>query len=127
MKQLYKIPEEFHPAAKRDMKQLVELLIQEGSIEKFDQAALTLLGNSYNTYVKAIEILHKEGITVKGKDGIPRMHPAVKIANDCETQILKFLIEFGLTPKQRNKTGLPDKKESLSPIEKFINEKIETR
>jgi len=128
METTYKIPDEFCAEAKQYMADLLVLLGKEGIINNLDTAALTLLGDSYNKYLLSQEILLQEGIVVRGKNGeVLRAHPAVKICHDSEVFLTKLLLEFGLTPKRRQKTGRDKPKEDLSPIENFINSKREIR
>jgi P27 family predicted phage terminase small subunit len=123
MRVVYNPPKEYCPDAAKYMKELVKLLNSGAIVSKLDTAALTLLGNTYNTYCLASQIILKEGII--GEEG--RINPCIKIANDAQIQLQKLLIEFGLTPKGRKRiTPLPEQ-EPQSPIDKFISSKREVR
>jgi len=104
------------------MGDLVRQLNKENSITKLDTGALILLGDAYNKYFEAQDILLKEGYMVGKKP-----HPALKICHESQTEVMKLLIEFELTPKRRKKAVMPVKKEPVSPMEAFINGKREVR
>jgi len=106
----------------------LNIILKEKAINnRLDTSALTLISNTYDTYIKATKILLKEGLiintTTKAGDSI-KAHPAVKIQLDAQVQLTKLLIEFGLTPKSRKDiVSQKDKYETMSPIEQFVKDK----
>jgi P27 family predicted phage terminase small subunit len=126
MRILYKVPEEFHPKAKKFMTDLVRQLNKDDLIIKLDTGALILLGNAYNKYFEAQDILLREGYMLNDKKGSVKPHPALKICHESQVEVMKLLIEFGLTPKRRKKVVLVPKVDE-APIEKFINNHREVR
>jgi P27 family predicted phage terminase small subunit len=45
------------------------------------------------------------GLLVKTAAGDPRRNPAIKVARDAATEMLRFAGEFGLTPVARTRLG----------------------
>ena len=147
MKIAYIVPAHYHPKAKAYMRLIIRTLNEDPDSLKADAAALQLLGDRFNTYTLAQEILLKEGIILEDKDpenptlpgmelkGINkarniRPHPALKIASDCHNQITKLLIEFNLTPKSRKGPNLDIEKDDpivFAPIDRFIPTNLEIR
>lgn len=119
---MYKIRPEFDPETKKFIGNLLYLVNKEGVASKLDEAAFTLLADAYNKYITTQKILLKQGYILKGK-----AHPASKLNHESQVELLKLLIEFGLTPKRRPKDPKPPKAQELSPIEQFINGKREVR
>jgi P27 family predicted phage terminase small subunit len=127
MRILYKVPEEFHSKAKKFMTDLVRQLNKDDLIIKLDTAALILLGDAYNKYFEAQDILLREGFMLKDKNDHQKPHPALKICHESQVEVMKLLIEFGLTPKRRKKAVMPEKKQEMAPIDKYINDHREVR
>lgn len=138
--------ENLHPKARKQMDEIVGFLRKDKSFKSQDMTAVTILANSFSIYYQAVDILQKDGIVIQDVANIlqpslpgmepeflrkirsTKIHPALRIANDAQSQITKLLIEFNLTPRRRKKTdnpmAMPD---AVSPIDKFVSKKIETR
>jgi len=94
--------------------------------ENFDMnkygVAVELLLNSYDMYIKATDDINKNGLTIQhltdNKFETCKANPSVKIQLDAQIQIVKLLVELGLTPKA-SKDNTDDKVES--PLDKFLN------
>jgi len=136
------VPAEYHDKTKVFLRQIVRTM----PIEEQDQSALFLLGDCFNTYILARELLLKDGFLLEPNadpvlpgmelTGINKVrnirpHPALRIATDSHNQLIKLLIEFNLTPKSRKKpepVPLEDEApiEEKSPMERFILKKTGT-
>lgn len=144
MKLNFKIPETYHPVAKEYMNQIMKLLHSKNIVQREDFAAVILLGDLFNTYCQARDLLNRDGIILEEKESIidpvlpglepailtkikgQKVHPALKVATDAQNQITKLLIEFNLTPRSRKKIelDLPVIEENVSPIDKFIKAEL---
>lgn len=120
----FSIPENLEPEAKTYIESVLQMLDNNGIIDKVDDAALQMLAYNYSTFIKASKIIEKDGLTVTSDRGNIAEHPAVKIGRDAQTQALKLMTEFGLTAKSRSKLPkLSNSDEEESPLESFIKSK----
>ena len=120
----FTIPENLEPEARAYIESVLQMLEENGIIDKVDGAALQMLAYNYSTFIKASKIVEKEGLTVTSDRGNIAEHPAVKIGRDAQTSALKVMTEFGLTAKSRSKLPkLDEAKSEDSPLESFIKSK----
>ena len=115
----FTIPKDIEKDAVKYMENVLQNLKDNGVLENVDSAALTMLARNYSMFIKASKQLEKDGLTVISDRGNLSPHPAIKIANDAQTQAMKVMAEFGLTAKARTKLKL-DKTDEDSPLEAFI-------
>ena len=124
----FTIPENLEPEARAYIESVLQMLEDNGIIDKVDGAALQMLAYNYSTFIKAGKIVEKEGLTVTSDRGNIAEHPAVKIGRDAQTSALKVMSEFGLTAKSRSKLPkLSNSGEDESPLESFIKGKREQK
>ena len=124
----FTIPENLEPEARAYIESVLQMLEDNGIIDKVDGAALQMLAYNYSTFIKASKIVEKEGLTVTSDRGNIAEHPAVKIGRDAQTSALKVMTEFGLTDKSRSKLPqLSNSGEDESPLESFIKGKREQK
>lgn len=120
----FTMPENLEPEAKAYIESVLQMLKNNGIIDKVDDAALQMLAYNYSTFIKASKIIEKDGLTVTSDRGNIAEHPAVKIGRDAQTQALKLMTEFGLTAKSRSKLPkLSNADDEESPLESFIKSK----
>ena len=81
----YKIPDNLEPEARAYMRNVLQMLEDNGIIENVDEAALQMLAHNYSTFIKASKIVEQEGLTITSDRGNIAEHPAVKIARDAQT------------------------------------------
>ncbi len=102
-------------------KKLKKYLKDNFDLEKYG-VAVELLLNSYDMYNKATDDINKNGLTIQhltdNKFETYKANPSVKIQQDAQIQIVKLLVELGLTPKAC-KDNTDDKVES--PLDNFLN------
>jgi len=115
---------------KKAFKSLVEMLGKNGYsiISNLDITALTMLCETFGSYLKAVKELKKKDNqevikVISPKTGIEKaiVNPWVKIKNDSFKNLLALLPQFGLTPSSRNKVGAI-KKDEIDPNELRIND-----
>jgi len=110
MEKSFQIPTEICREAKQFMKRVTRHMEERGvAIREGDHGGLELMAWTYHHWFKANETVNKEGYIVKETNArgtaITKIHPAVKIAYDCNAQLRQLLVEYGLTPKSRNAVG----------------------
>lgn len=78
-----------------------------------DVPAMRLMAEHYTFALEAAEILGKEGLIVKGRDGTKK-NPAWQALRDATGMYLRLAAEFGMTPSARTRLQLPPEVEQLS-------------
>jgi P27 family predicted phage terminase small subunit len=114
--------------AKAYMTNLIAVMKEQDLLTSMDSAAVELIANCYDNYIRATKIIREEGLTMKSERGITHTHPAVKIQLDAQIQLDKLMDKFGLNPKARKEISKPkERKGELSPIDQFILDNREVR
>lgn len=115
------IPPDICQEAQDFLRNLYKLLNKQEILTSLDDAAMTLIGNTYHNYIQATRILQQDGFTIKSPRGEIKSHPAVKIQLDAQIQLDKLMDKFGLNPKSRKEISKPKEKAGkLSPIDTFL-------
>lgn len=123
-----KMPKDVCAKAKVYIKEVIDTLREKGQLQQIDSAAIYMLAQDYNTFIKAQEILRVEGYTVRSDRGNIAPHPLIKIAKDAQTQAVRLMQEFGLTTKARTKITKKDiEDDKESPLDVFIKQSKELR
>ena len=123
-----KMPKDVCAKAKVYIKEVIDTLREKGQLQQIDSAAIYMLAQDYNTFIKAQEILRNEGLTVRSDRGNIAPHPLIKIAKDAQTQAVRLMQEFGLTTKARTKITKKDiEDDEESPLDVFIKQSKELR
>lgn len=78
-------------------------LSDAGILTNVDEAALALYCETFVRWRHAIDQVTKYGPVVKAPSGFPVQSPYLAIANRCHDQMLKLLVEFGMTPSSRSR------------------------
>lgn len=91
-------------------RELVKLLDNMGVLANSDRRALEMLCRAYATYLKANDEIESRGLlleSLNAQTGLSMMkrNPAVDIANAAHANMVRLLIEFGLTPAARGKVS----------------------
>lgn len=100
---------------------VIENLKNGDRLDRIDTASLYILAQSFESYLKAQEILAVEGLTVTSNQGNQSLHPCWKVAKDSEKTILSILTEYGATLKSRQKLKAVDELVEDSPLVQFLN------
>jgi P27 family predicted phage terminase small subunit len=124
----YKIEKTFESETKKYMSDVIKKLEKDGKIQDDWSAALTMLSNNYNNYIKATKLINAEGLQIKNRFGDYIAHPLIKVAENANIQCLKLLLQFGLTKYSATKIGEIPEAEEDSPLLNFAkSKKIEKR
>lgn len=97
--------------AKREWTRTGRQLLEVGIVTELDRMALAGLIQSYMRWVEAQEGLAQTGLLIRGKDGLPRVNPLLKVSRDSQTEYTRLLLEFGLTPASRSRVSVEPVKE----------------
>jgi len=108
-------PEWLSPDALEHWPTIARQLDEVGVLTKMDQVALGLYCEAFAGWKNANDRVVKHGAIVKSPNNYPIQSPFLAIANKAHEQMVKLLIEFGMTPAARTKVEVakkPAKKDS---------------
>jgi P27 family predicted phage terminase small subunit len=119
-----KLPSHLTKEARREWKRVLPLLLRRGSLTESDGTALALYAETFARWVAAKKEIEERGIVcdvvVLNSNGQPvttrKTNPALKIAENCERSLGKFLKELGLTPASRERVKPARKTEEDEPL-----------
>lgn len=110
-------------AAKRAEKTL-SLLSEQGVLNPCDAEPFARYVQHLRIAYQANEIVEREGIISKDKNGISHKHPALQIHRDNSLAALRYEEQFGLTPSARMRLrGSDDVKadREVEAFDEFVN------
>ena len=94
-------------AARAEWERLAPVLLTEKMLTVADRQALAGYCQSFSDWQKAQAVLTRSGFTFKTPNGYVQQRPEVAIAQKSLSLMLKFGVEFGLTPSSRSRIN-PD-------------------
>jgi len=121
----YKIDSDLEKEVQSYMKDVLSKLKSDN--EKIDEtytAALTMLAENYNMFIKCREQIKNDGLTFKDRFGNVKTHPLLKVQNDSQIQAMKLFNEFGFTSKSDGKIGTTESNEEETPLTGFLQNKM---
>lgn len=97
------VPEYLSPAAAKHWPVVQKQLKDSGILSTADTAALALYCEAFARWRHATDQVTKYGPVIKAPSGFPVQSPYLAIANKAHEQMMKALIEFGMTPSSRSR------------------------
>lgn len=83
---------------------IAEMLIGEGKWKAGDEIALLALCMNYQRWIQAEKEIKKfNELTFKTDSGYRQQIPEISIANNAMANMLNYIREFALTPRERSK------------------------
>lgn len=81
-----------------------EMLIEEGKWKAGDEIALLALCMNYQRWIQAEREIRKiKTLTFSTESGYRQQIPEISIANNAMSNMLSYIKEFALTPRERSK------------------------
>ena len=115
-------PADLTDTGRQKWDELALLLYNQGVLTEMDLELLTLFCHEYETYTEARKLIKAfGGFVVKTDKGNPIQNPYVSIANQSKTNMMKILLEFGMSPASRQKVTTAPRAKPKSLAEKFFN------
>jgi P27 family predicted phage terminase small subunit len=104
-------PAELNEFARREWTRLCAQLRRAGLLSTIDRAALAAYCQSYGVWVQAEQALARMaandpvtfGLMVKTSNGNIIQNPLVGIARGARSDMVRFAVEFGMTPSARSR------------------------
>ena len=95
--------ESLGPFALEEWMRVVPIMDSYGVLTTVDMAALEAYCRTYERWRRASDVLDAEGQMAFTEKGIPCKHPMVNVADSAGALMLRYMVEFGLTPASRSK------------------------
>ena len=105
-------PNKMHVESKKVWEKVCDVMEAAGTISVLDELALTLLCDTMVIYKKAHDQVMDDGFLIQSttRHGtMTKTHPATQIRDNAQTQILRILKEFGMTPAARGQKPSTEK------------------
>jgi P27 family predicted phage terminase small subunit len=110
------------PEARAQWDKVSTILDDANVLTVMDADALAIYCEAYARWVKATDDVHTFGMVIYTPNGYPVQSPWLSIANQAAAQMVKMLVEFGMTPASRSRvTAHGD--EGEDPMEAFLRGK----
>ena len=93
--------------ARSEWRRIAKKLHALGLLTEIDRAALTGYCLAWARLVEAEEMLRKHGTVIVSKNGFPVQSPYLNIATKATEQLVRMLVEFGMTPSSRARIQVP--------------------
>lgn len=78
-------------------------------LKRDDRQTLAAYCSAWSRFAAATQEYQREGVTITGDSGMPRIHPAVKVAEAAGRDLFRFAQDFGLTPAAEINLAKPRK------------------
>lgn len=112
-------PSHLTPVGKNEWERMGTELMRLGLLTVADQTAFAAYCQQYEIWVEASVKVQKEGMLTYAKNGFPMLSPHMTIQNKAQSEMRKWLVEFGMTPSSRSRVEVAPRKED-DPMEAFF-------
>jgi len=80
-----------------------------GMLTNLDKAIFASYCQAWSTWVQATLKVREKGLVVMASTGTPMLNPYFSIINKANEQMVKALIEIGMSPSSRSRVKVPPK------------------
>ncbi|UVI32079.1 phage terminase small subunit P27 family [Paenibacillus spongiae] len=119
-----KAPSFLKAEAKKRFDEISKMLIDDNKWKSGDEIALAALCASYQHWIEAEKAIKKNGdLCFTTETGYRQQIPEISIANNAMKNMLSFIKEFALTPRERSKLKeliLKEDEDSDTEMEEMI-------
>jgi P27 family predicted phage terminase small subunit len=98
-------------------------LREAGVMTELDGPALALVCTAWARWRDAEEKVDRFGAVVQGSHGQLMRSPYTRISAQAADQLLRLLVEFGMTPSSRSRVHGLSPSAEVDPVEEWINGK----
>jgi len=113
-------PEHLNEYALEEWNRLAEGLYTLGLLYDVDRAPFAAYCSAYGAWRKAEEELNATGLTIISGNGMVIPNPLVGITNTAKRDMMKYAVEFGMTPSARARMAIQPRGKETSKFEGLI-------
>jgi P27 family predicted phage terminase small subunit len=119
-------PDELNLDAKREWLRVADELYKVGLLTGLDRGALAAYCQAYGRWIMAERALNamavggSNGLLIRALNGQPAYNPLVGIANKAMADMVRYSLEFGMTPSSRSRIQVESMSEDADPAAKYF-------
>lgn len=113
-----KCPKHLDKEARQEWNRMVKELEPLGLLTNLDKTVFAIYCESFSTWAQASRKIQEMGMVRVTKNGFTEQNPYFPIANKAKEQMMKSLIELGMTPSSRSRIKV-DMPKPKSKIDEF--------
>jgi P27 family predicted phage terminase small subunit len=113
-----KCPRHLDKEARKEWRRMARELEPLGLLTGLDKAIFASYCQAWSTWVFATEKVREKGLVVMASTGTPMLNPYFPIINKANEQMVKALVEIGMSPSSRSRVKV-DNPKPKSKIESF--------
>ncbi|MFH1858236.1 MAG: phage terminase small subunit P27 family [Candidatus Omnitrophota bacterium] len=114
-------PQHLDKEARQEWRRMVKELKPLGILTNLDKAVFARYCQAFSTWAQATRKISEMGMVRMTKNGFTEQNPYFPIANKASEQMMKALIEMGMTPSSRSRVKV-EKPKPAEPGEEFLKE-----
>ena len=98
-----KYPMHLDKEAKAEWRRMAKVMEPLGILTKLDKTIFAIYCEAFSTWAQATRKIQEMGMVRITKNGFTEQNPYFPIANKAKEQMIKALIEMGMTPSSRTR------------------------
>src|SRR5262245_25415667 len=102
------MPDFLSAAAQEHWPKIARQLESVGVLTRMDAVALALYCETFARWKHANDQVFRFGTVIKSPNGYPMQSPWLQISNKAHEQMVRLLVEFGMTPSSRTRLKSSD-------------------
>jgi len=118
-----KCPKHLDHEARKEWRRTARELEPLGMLTNLDKAIFASYCQAWSTWVYATEKVREKGLVVMASTGTPMLNPYFPIINKANEQMVKALVEIGMSPSSRSRVKVNEKPKK-DEAEDFLKEGI---
>jgi P27 family predicted phage terminase small subunit len=115
-----KCPKHLDKEARQEWNRMVKELEPLGLLTNLDKAIFAVYCETFSTWAQASRKIQEMGMVRVTKNGFTEQNPYFPIANKAKEQMLKALIELGMTPSSRSRVKVSEPQQKKNKKERFF-------
>ena len=116
-----KCPEHLDEEAQAEWKRMAKELKPLGILTQLDKAIFAVYCQAFSTWAQATRKITEMGMVRVTKNGFTEQNPFLPIANKAKEQMMKALIEMGMTPSSRARVKVTSPPKEEDDKERFFD------
>lgn len=115
-------PEHLTAEAKREWWRMGRRLVRLGLMTEIDKAALAVYSQAWARWAETEAKIREVDALMPGAQFNKERRHFVKQAAEAMRDLMRYLVEFGMTPSSRSRVHASKPAEETDPVEKWLND-----